>query len=196
MSTDGVGEGVPRRSTPIDAVIAEANGSRPTSSPVAAGGAAASTGTPFRGGNWNFIAFCLSATLGVTSIYALSLVLSGKKQADGSSQPIGVIIGFLAYFGLSALVIWRLARAKVLIGEDGLTVVNVVRTHRIPWSQVRSVTIDKRRVKSTYVGRVVVNTDDGDVKATAGTIDWSKHEKKLAPLADACAAHGARWFSE
>ncbi len=204
MSMDGPGApdagGPPPRSTPIDAVIAGETTSAVvdaavgTSAIAPADVATKPLGKPFRGGNYSFTAVLISGMLVLTSSYGLSILTSGRKQADGSSQPAGVIIGFIAYFVLALFFTWRMARAKVLLGEEGLTVVNIVRTRRIPWADVNAVTVVKRRVKSTYVGKVVINTVHGDVRATAGTIYWSKHEQKLAPLQDACTAHGKRLF--
>ncbi|GAA0413814.1 membrane protein [Acrocarpospora corrugata] len=80
-----------------------------------------------------FVAYGLAALMVVGSLF-LAVILPEQFKAPDR-------IGMVAFFGVIAWVLHLLGRIRVTADEAGITVVNVLRTHRYEWAEVLDVTL-------------------------------------------------------
>jgi Bacterial PH domain len=80
-----------------------------------------------------FVAYGLAALMVVGSLI-MAIILPEQFKAPDR-------IGMIAFFGAIAWVLHLLGRIRVVAEEQGLTVVNVIRTHRYEWAEVLDVTL-------------------------------------------------------
>ncbi|GIH23139.1 membrane protein [Acrocarpospora phusangensis] len=80
-----------------------------------------------------FVAYGLAALMLVGSLI-LAIILPEQFKAPDR-------IGMVAFFGAIAWVLHLLGRIRVVAEENGLTVVNVLRTHHYEWPEVLDVTL-------------------------------------------------------
>jgi hypothetical protein len=95
----------------------------------------------------------MSLAAGAVVVLALTGVTVGLSHPIGSVLPLLVVLGLLAV--VLVLVLWR---PRLDLTQDGVRVVNPLRTRFVPWSSIRSV--DNRFT-------MVLHTDDGPIPVWA-----------------------------
>jgi hypothetical protein len=84
-----------------------------------------------------------------TIIYTVAAILAGSMTAiaatlpsdGGQPWPLPDRIAFACIGFAGAIVLMVLARPKAVANADGLTVVNMLRTHRLEWAQIVTVNL-------------------------------------------------------
>jgi hypothetical protein len=105
-----------------------------------------------------------------TIIYAVAAVLAGSMTAiaatlpsdGGEPWPLPDRIAFACIGFAGAIVLMVLARPKAVADAKGLTVVNMLRTHRLEWAQI--VTVNLRSGDPW----VLLDLDDGTTLSVMG----------------------------
>jgi Bacterial PH domain len=105
-----------------------------------------------------------------TIIYTVAAILAGSMTAiaatlpsdGGEPWPLPDRIAFACIGFAGALVLMVLARPKAVADADGLTVVNMLRTHRLEWAQI--VTVNLRSGDPW----VLLDLDDGTTLSVMG----------------------------
>ncbi len=144
----------------------------------------------FRGSQWKFVVGL--TTMLFAGIVVMGIVFGAADRHDEGQPPfpLALRIVFIVAAVVAAVAIWRFWRAKVVIGDDGLTVVNVVHTHVIAWSSMRTLDATFRADRGGGLGKVAIGTNQNDVPLAAAAVNWSSRVADLAPLVAACEAHG------
>ena len=105
-----------------------------------------------------------------TIIYTVAAILAGSMTAiaatlpsdGGQPWPLPDRIAFACIGFAGAIVLMVLARPKAVANADGLTVVNMLRTHRLEWAQI--VTVNLRSGDPW----VLLDLDDGTTLSVMG----------------------------
>ncbi|HET9168161.1 MAG TPA: PH domain-containing protein [Actinospica sp.] len=105
-----------------------------------------------------------------TIIYSVAAVLAGSMTAiaatlpsdGGEPWPLPDRIAFACIGFAGAIVLMVLARPKAVADAEGLTVVNMLRTHRLEWAQI--VTVNLRSGDPW----VLLDLDDGTTLSVMG----------------------------
>jgi hypothetical protein len=105
-----------------------------------------------------------------TIIYTVAAILAGSMTAiaatlpsdGGEPWPLPDRIAFACIGFAGAIVLMVLARPKAVANADGLTVVNMLRTHRLEWAQI--VTVNLRSGDPW----VLLDLDDGTTLSVMG----------------------------
>ncbi|SRR6266567_3380211 len=105
-----------------------------------------------------------------TIIYTVAAILAGSMTAiaatlpsdGGEPWPLPDRIAFACIGFAGAIVLMVLARPKAVASADGLTVVNMLRTHRLEWAQI--VTVNLRSGDPW----VLLDLDDGSTLSVMG----------------------------
>jgi hypothetical protein len=105
-----------------------------------------------------------------TIIYTVAAILAGSMTAiaatlpsdGGEPWPLPDRIAFASIGFAGAIVLMVLARPKAVANADGLTVVNMLRTHRLEWAQI--VTVNLRSGDPW----VLLDLDDGTTLSVMG----------------------------
>ena len=105
-----------------------------------------------------------------TIIYSVAAILAGSMTAiaatlpsdGGEPWPLPDRIAFACIGFAGAIVLMVLARPKAVADADGLTVVNMLRTHRLEWAQI--VTVNLRSGDPW----VLLDLDDGTTLSVMG----------------------------
>jgi hypothetical protein len=105
-----------------------------------------------------------------TIIYTVAAILAGSMTAiaatlpsdGGEPWPLPDRIAFACIGFAGAIVLMVLARPKAVADADGLTVVNMLRTHRLEWAQI--VTVNLRSGDPW----VLLDLDDGTTLSVMG----------------------------
>ena len=105
-----------------------------------------------------------------TIIYTVAAILAGSMTAiaatlpsdGGEPWPLPDRVAFACIGFAGALVLMVLARPKAVADAEGLTVVNMLRTHRLVWAQI--VTVNLRSGDPW----VLLDLDDGTTLSVMG----------------------------
>jgi hypothetical protein len=101
-------------------------------------------------------------TVAVLMVGSMSLVAALLPSDGGAPWPLPDRIAFGAIGFIGAAVLCVLARPKVVADRSGLTVVNMLRTHRLEWPQIVRVNL---RPGDPWV---LLDLDSGDSLAAMG----------------------------
>lgn len=86
------------------------------------------------------------------SYLAVAIVAAGALVAQASSRSaLGLAEGVVQAALLVAVVAFGPAAMHVRLGENGVVVRNLMRTYRVPWSEVRGFTLDDRFPYRAYL---------------------------------------------
>ena len=94
--------------------------------------------------------------------FAMNLVAALLPSDGGAPWPLPDRVAFGAVGFLAAAVLCVLARPKVVADRDGVTVVNMLRTHRLEWPQIVRVNL---RPGDPWV---LLDLDSGETLAAMG----------------------------
>jgi hypothetical protein len=117
-------------------------------------------------------------TVAVLLVFSMSLVAALLPSDGGApwSLPDRIAFALVGFFGAGVLAL--LARPRVLADQDGLTVVNMVRTHRLEWAQIVRVSL---RPGDPWV---LLDLDSGETLAAMGIQVASGTEAARQAVAD------------
>jgi hypothetical protein len=101
-------------------------------------------------------------TVAVLVLVAITVIAVALPSDGATPWHIADRLVFESIGVAVATTLWVLARPRVIASEDGLTVVNMVRTRHLDWAQIVAVNL---RAGDPWV---LLDLDDGDVLAVMG----------------------------